>query len=211
MSDVAAIILAAGLSRRMGQSKVLLPWSGTTVLGRVAEGLGQAGLTEILVVTGAQREQVEAEVARLSEQLPLRAVFNPQYERGEMLSSIQVGLAALARSERGTRGREETRDAAALIALGDQPQAQTETVTEILQAFQRSQASLIVPSFGNRRGHPWLVRSGLWDELLALRQPATARDFLERHSAEIDYVAVATPTILQDVDTPADYERDRPP
>jgi molybdenum cofactor cytidylyltransferase len=210
MSDVPGIILAAGLSRRMGQPKVLLPWGDTSVLGAVVETLTQAGLTEILVVTGAQRERVETEVARLAEGLPVRAVFNSQFERGEMLSSIQVGLTALAISGRAPLSRDETTRAAALIALGDQPQIQTETVREILRALAGSRVGLVVPSFNHHRGHPWLISSALWDELLALRPPATARDFLERHRAEIDYVTTVTPTILQDMDSPADYERDRP-
>jgi len=210
MNDVAAIVLAAGLSRRMGQPKVVLPWGGTTVLGQVLETLARVGLEKILIVTGAARELVETEVARLSGPIQARAIFNPDFERGEMLSSIQAGLSALARSGGVIQAEQDTQPVAALIALGDQPQAQPETLTEILRVFARSRSNLIVPSFGNRRGHPWLVGSSLWGEVLAIRPPATARDFLERHATDISYVAVSTPTILQDVDTRADYERDRP-
>jgi CTP:molybdopterin cytidylyltransferase MocA len=95
--------------------------------------------------------------------------------------------------------------------MGDQPQARLESVRQILEAFGRSRSALILPSYTRRRGHPWLVRSDLWPDLLAMRPPATARDFLDRHSDEIEYVAVDSPTILQDVDTPADYEREKPP
>ena len=211
MNDLCAIVLAAGLSQRMGQPKVLLRWGDTTVLGKVVQTLAQAGLDEILVVTGAAREAVEAEVSRLAAGAPVRAIFNPAYERGEMLSSIQAGVGSLAQMGRAAPSRDEIRPVAAFIALGDQPQARPETVRQILEAFLRSRSALVLPSFKRRRGHPWLVRSDLWPDLLDMRTPATARDFLDRHSDEIEYIAVSSPTVLQDVDTPADYEREKPP
>lgn len=210
MDRMTAIVLAAGLSRRMGKPKVLLPWGDTTVLGKVVETLAKAGLAEILVVTGAAREQVEDEVARLFALLPVRAVFNPAYESGEMLSSIQAGLTAISQRAGGAGGEDENGAEAALIALGDQPQGRPETVRQILQAFARTRRTLIVPSHEKRRGHPWLIRSDLWNNLLVMRPPATARDFLDRHASEIEYVSVSSPTILQDMDTPDDYERERP-
>lgn len=211
MNEVAAIVLAAGLSQRMGQPKLLLPWGETTVLGKVVETLVQAGLTEILAVTGAARGLVEAEVARLAAWAPVRAVFNPAYQSGEMLSSIQAGLTTLSRTGmgRGAEGRPQV--GGVLIALGDQPQARPETVDQIIQAFAHGSSGLIVPSYDNRRGHPWLLRSHLWPDLLDMRSPATARDFLEEHAGEIEYVTVGSPTIFQDVDTPTDYEREKPP
>lgn len=210
MDRITAIVLAAGLSRRMGQPKVLLPWGDTTVLGKVVETLAQAGLGEILVVTGAAREPVEAEVARLLESLPVRAVFNPAYESGEMLSSIQAGLIPISQRGGGAGGESGSRAEAALIVLGDQPQGRPEVVRQILQAFAQDRPALTVPSHGRRRGHPWLIRSDLWPDFLALRPTATARDFLDRHASEIEYIPVSSPTVLHDIDTPADYEREKP-
>jgi molybdenum cofactor cytidylyltransferase len=60
------------------------------------------------------------------------------------------------------------------------------------------------------RGHPWLVDRGYWDEILSLRPPETMRSFLNSKHEIIDYVTVATPTILQDIDTREDYEQYRP-
>jgi molybdenum cofactor cytidylyltransferase len=128
-----------------------------------------------------------------------------------MLSSIHAGVSSLAQTGWAAGARSEIRPVATLIALGDQPQARPESVRQILEAFGRSRSALILPSYERRRGHPWLVRSELWPDLLAMQPPATARDFLYRHSDEIEYVAVDSPTILQDVDTPADYEREKPP
>jgi molybdenum cofactor cytidylyltransferase len=195
----------------MGQPKVLLPWGHTTVLGEVVQTLAQAGLSEILVVTGAAREAVEAEVSRLAAGAPVRAIFNPAYERGEMLSSIQAGVSSFTQAGGAAGPDGEIRPVATFIALGDQPQARPESVRQILEAFGRSRSALILPSYERRRGHPWLVRSDLWPDLLSMRPPATARDFLDHHGDEIEYVTVDSPAILQDVDTPADYEREKPP
>jgi len=59
-----------------------------------------------------------------------------------------------------------------------------------------------------RRGHPWLVQASLWPALLAMQAGQTLRDFLNRHAAQIEYVEVDTPSILKDLDTPEDYERE---
>ncbi|NCT19756.1 nucleotidyltransferase family protein [bacterium] len=191
-----AIILAAGMSRRMGTPKMTLPWGGTTVLGKVAATLAAAHpALEIVVVTGGAREVVSVEVARLAQSLPVREIFNPAHEAGEMLASLQAGLAALPADA-----------AAALIALGDQPQGKASTARELLSAFESRGARLLIPSYHQRRGHPWLVHRDLWPEILAMRAPQTMRNFLNAHAAEIVYIE-AGPTVLQDIDTPEEYEK----
>ncbi|MDQ2692394.1 MAG: nucleotidyltransferase family protein [Chloroflexota bacterium] len=192
---IAALILAAGQSRRMGRPKMLLPWGPLTVIEQVIVVFQNAGVKDILVVTGGAREQVEKAIAPHS----IRTIHNSQYQQGEMLSSLQVGLGALSLEVE-----------AALIGLGDQPQVQEETVQRVHEAYQRTRSGLIVPSYQKRRGHPWLVARPLWKELLSLRSPASPRDFLNRHSADILYVNVDTPSILTDLDTPEDYESSHP-
>jgi molybdenum cofactor cytidylyltransferase len=196
---IAAILLAAGESRRMGQPKMLLPWGETTVLGQVVATFTTAGLAELLVVTGGARPQVEALVAGLAKEFPVRPAFNPDYARGEMLSSIQAGLAALGPGPR-----------AALVGLGDQPQVRVGVVRRICAAFVETGAPLIIPSFENRRGHPWLLARPLWEEFLVLPATTTPRDFLQAHANEISYLGVEDDSILRDVDTPEEYGRQRP-
>lgn len=212
MKNIAAIILAAGLSQRMGKPKMLLPWGETTVLGQVIAVLAQALQAdsradletgkrmnfEMIVVTGGAREAVETEVARLAEKFPLRCIHNPAYASGEMLSSLQCGLAAL--------GPEVE---SALIGLGDQPQLSLDSARKVVAAFESTGARLLVPSHNLRRGHPWLVQRDLWGELLSLKAPETLRDFLNSHAGEIVYVETDQ-TILKDLDTPEDYQRERP-
>jgi molybdenum cofactor cytidylyltransferase len=196
--NISAILLAAGLSSRMGKPKLLLPWGETTVLGQVVTTFASAGVINLVVVTGGAREQVENLVAELAKDFPVRAVYNPEFERGEMLSSIQVGLAAMSPQTR-----------AALIGLGDQPQVREETIRDICKAFVNTQSPLVVPSFQNRRGHPWLAARPLWGSIQALASSTTPRDFLNKYAGQVDYIS-ADQSILQDLDTPADYARHRP-
>jgi len=199
--SLAAIVLAAGMSRRMGQPKMLLPWGQTTVLGQVVSTLASAAagidreaekhrLVEIAIITGGARELVEAEVARLAGNFPVWAIFNEHYAAGEMISSLRVGLAALS-----------PQVAATLIALGDQPQLSLDSARRIVSAWKTSGAGLIIPSFNLRRGHPWLVGRELWAELAAAN---TARDFLHAQAAKIKYVE-CDDSVLKDLDTPEDY------
>ena len=174
---------------------MLLPWGGSTVLGKVVSSLAEAGIEEIIVVTGAERESIEALVADLAHNFPVRSVHNSAYQTGEMLSSLQCGLA-----EPGPQV------AAALIALGDQPQIRPDTVCSVRRDFESGSTRIVVPSYRLRRGHPWLVARSLWAEIRALGPEMTARDFLNRHAFEISYVETGSASILKDLDTPEDYQ-----
>lgn len=204
MSEIAAVILAAGLSRRMGQPKMALPWGDTTVIGQVVRVLAEVGARPLVVVTGGAAELVGAAlVAALGKTgTATRAapttttVFNPDFANGEMLASLQVGIRALPDSVE-----------ACLVALGDQPQIEVGVVKTILETYLQTGGTLWAPSFHMRRGHPWLIQRALWPDLLSMTSPATVRDFLNRHSAAIQYVAVDRDSILQDLDTPEDYDQ----
>ncbi len=187
---IAALILAAGESKRMGKAKMLLPWGMTTILGQVIHVFQEAGVDEILVVTGGDRAKVEP----AAEALGASTVFNPAYASGEMSSSLQVGLRAMAVGVD-----------AVFVALGDQPQIQPQTIERIAQRYAETAAGFIVPSYQMRRGHPWLVARMHWDDILQMQPPQTLRDFLNQNADAISYLMVDTPTILQDIDTPEDY------
>lgn len=187
---ISAIILAAGESRRMGQPKMLMPWGNVTVLEHVVKVFQKAGVEDIVIVLGAERERIERAVS----QYTIRCVHNKDYAVSEMLSSLQCGLKAMMAQAQ-----------AALIGLGDQPQVQEASVRLICEAYQNTRSKLVVPSFQMQRGHPWLVDHALWSELLGMQAPESPRDLLNRHADNIHYVALNTATILADLDTPEDY------
>jgi len=193
---ISAIILAAGKSARMGNPKMLLPWGDTTIIEHVISVFSQAGIKDILVVTGGARKQVETVILECRKKYPVRSVYNENYMMGDMLSSIQCGLRQI------TNPSIE----AAMIGLGDQPQVQERSVRLLCEAFLQTKSPLIVPSFQMRRGHPWLVASPLWNELIKMDSTQTPRDFLNAHAENIYYVGMDTPTILSDLDTPDDYQ-----
>ncbi len=192
---IGAVILAAGQSRRMGKPKLILPWGNRTVIEQVVSTLRQAGIDDILLVTGGSREQVEQALVDYK----VSFAYNEKYETHEMLTSLQAGILA---SDPALN--------ALLVVLGDQPAIRSEVFESIVEKYYQEPTSLIIPSYRMRRGHPWLVDKRLWDELLEMPAEKTLRDFLVAHNQDITYVVVDTPTILSDIDTPDDYESQRP-
>jgi molybdenum cofactor cytidylyltransferase len=197
---ISAIILAAGQSRRMGQPKLLLPWGNVTVIEQVISVFAKAGIEDILVITGGAQQRIQEIILKCSENYPVRSVYNNNYHTREMLSSIQCGLRDLA----------ESAVRAALIGLGDQPQVQEGSVRLVRQAFLQTESLLVVPSYQQRRGHPWLVARPLWDEILEMGPGQTPREFLTTHARDIHYVDTESTSILADLDTPEDYYAARP-
>lgn len=191
---VAAIVLAGGLSNRMGQSKVLLPWDGRPIIRAIADRLKRMHLDDIVVVTGYLAEQVEA---ALTDE-PVRIVHNDNYRDGEMLSSLQAGLRAL--------GPEIS---ACLIVLGDQPRLDNRIVADVFAAYAEGKGTIVAPSYQRQRGHPILVDRRYWPELLDLPRGSAPRDVINAHAETTCYVNVETDSVLRDIDTPADYREER--
>jgi molybdenum cofactor cytidylyltransferase len=189
---VAAVVLAAGRSARMGCSKVLLPWNQGTVIESIVVRLRGAGLSEIVVVTGHEQEAVKAALA----DQPVRFVYNPDYRAREMISSVQVGLRALGE---GT--------SASLLVLGDQPLLRGRVVWQILDAYTRAPGRIVAPSYRGRRGHPVLIDRAFWPELMALGPDQAPRHVLRRRVADVHHIVVDSDWVLRDIDTPEDYER----
>jgi CTP:molybdopterin cytidylyltransferase MocA len=185
----------------MGRPKLTLPWGQTTVIGRVVTVLAEAGVADIVVVTGGARAGVEAALVGL----PARPAYNPQHTADSMMVSLQVGLRALSLAGEGASMSE-----AAFVTLGDQPQIEAAVVRGLIDAHHQTGAALAAPSYQRRRGHPWLLGRSLWSEALAAPATLTLRDFLVAHRDQIHYFAVDTPSVLADLDTPADYTRFRP-
>lgn len=189
---IGAIVLAAGLSRRMGQPKLVLPWGNTTIIGQVVDVLLRSDVKPVVVVTGGAHEKV----AEALNGITVKLVFNERYQEDQMTFSLQAGIQALSGKSK-----------AVLVVLGDQPQIKEHIVRAVMDEYRISEAPLIVPSYQMRRGHPWLVERSLWPELLAIRPPQTLRDFLSNRASQIHYLNVNTITVLQDLDTPEDYQQ----
>ncbi len=197
-SHVMGIVLAAGLSTRMGQPKVLMEWrNGETILDHVLSQIkGRGGVFWSWVITGATDQAVRDVV--YSKSTRAHAKYNPDYATGEMLSSLKVGLRAMPENI-----------GAALIVLGDQPSIKHDVVQKVLQKYAETLAPIVAPSYQMKRGHPILIDRSLWGEILALPDDGAARDVINAHANEIAYVNVDDDSILRDVDTPEAYQDER--
>ncbi|WP_457065247.1 nucleotidyltransferase family protein [Hymenobacter sp. UYAg731] len=185
---VALLLLAAGASTRMGRPKQLLPYHGRTLLRHAAETAVASGCAPIVLVTGALHKELLAEVAGL----PVQAIHNPEWETG-MASSIRAGLVALA----------ETRSAAVLIMLTDQPLVTPELLRELIDRQQQMQAPIAAASYGDTLGVPAVFAQSILPELLQLQGQQGAGRLIASLGTAVGRVPF--PAGLLDVDTPEDY------
>jgi molybdenum cofactor cytidylyltransferase len=185
---IAAIVLAAGLSRRMGRAKLLLDLGGQPVLRRSVEPL-VAVVGDIVVVTGAEDGALRAAL----DGLPVRFTVNPHPEAGQG-ASIACGARALDPSTR-----------AAFVVLGDQPWLPAGVLSMLLAVHDRSAKAIAAPVYRGVRGNPVLFDRSVFPELAALGGDAGARAILDAQPDRVARVAVDA-QMPADLDTPEDYE-----
>ena len=185
---LAAIVLAAGMSSRMGANKLLLRVGDRRVIEHILHSLKPI---ETLVVTGHRPEDIRG----IAESLGAETVHNPSYEEG-MFTSFQAGLRAL-----------DPEVEAVFMALSDTFGFTTELLERMADTMKGDPGALIVsPVYQGRRGHPVLFRGPLFQEFLDLRAGETMRDVVDRHSDRHRHVE-SDIWCRMDLDTPEDYER----
>jgi molybdenum cofactor cytidylyltransferase len=194
--SIAAIILAAGRSRRMGTQKLLLPWKAQTVVGHIVDQVLASGLKPVLVVIGGDSAADTTTIAQVLAGRPITLVDNPNRDT-EMLSSVRCGLKAL-----------PSDCEAVLVALGDQPAIRTELIQLLIQAYRTTGRGIVMPTFGGKRGHPTIFSAHYFDEILSHYDGIGLRGLLETHPEGIHEVIVTDPSVLADMDRPEDYQRD---
>jgi molybdenum cofactor cytidylyltransferase len=187
---VAGIILAAGMSTRMGALKQLLPLGGRAAIEWSAEVVGRR-LDQTVVVLGHRAEEIAPVLAAY----PVRWVVNADYQTG-MLSSVQCGVRAVDKA------------ADYLICLGDQPRLSGAVVEQVLQARNQVSEGIIIPTASDRRGHPVLIRNAYRAEILGLPLDVGLNAVTRGHPEDTCELSVAEAAILIDMDTPVDYQRE---
>jgi molybdenum cofactor cytidylyltransferase len=189
---ICAVVLAAGLSSRMGDQKLLLPFGGKTVIAHIVDQLLASTVGEVHVVVGHQAERISAELSGRA----VSIVNNPNYKSG-MLSSVRCGLQSLPKKCR-----------AVLVVLGDQPSVTTELIDQMVQSFATTEKSILVPLYKGKRGHPILFSALYRDEILTQYADVGLRGLLHGHCDDIYELAVSTASVLCDMDYPEDYRRE---
>ena len=186
------VVLAAGASTRMGRPKLLLPVNGRPMVAGVVEALRGGGVREIVLVTAPDDEALQS----WARQNGVTVAINPNPDRG-MLSTIQEGIAALGGSE----------GEILLVSPADLPNLQSETVSNLLRKMIETGAPLAVPTFHGKRGHPLAIASRLIPEIDTLDPNVGLKQLRDRHEAELLEIEVEDAGVVQDVDTPEDYEQ----
>jgi molybdenum cofactor cytidylyltransferase len=187
---IAGVVLAAGLSTRMGRNKMLLEAGGQTLVRRAATTALSAGLDPVFVVVGHESERVRAALAELS----CTAVLNPEYASG-MNTSLRAGIAALPEDV-----------SAAVVVLGDMPLVNASMLRALVDAFRRKPVPLVISMFGEVVAPPILYARSVFGELRDLTADACGKRVVKHHRAEAVELSWP-PEMLTDLDVPADVER----
>ncbi len=190
MDFVAAILLAAGQSRRMGAFKPLLPFGEHSVIETCINNLRAASVDEIVVVAGHRAEEVRAHLKEANVQFAL----NPDPD-SEMSTSIARGVEQI-----------NAHANAVLIALVDHPAVSGDTIRQVIDEWKNG-ARLVQPEYDGHGGHPVLIDLSYRDELFTLDAQKGLRGFFAAHRAEVHRLSVDSPYIARDMDTWEDYAR----
>jgi len=194
MGGIHGVVLAGGISSRMGFPKALLPFGKSFFLHRIYESLVAAETVPVHIVINAGLHSCLKSQAK---QFPHGDfVLNKEPARGQ-IHSLQLGLEATKKA-----GAE-----AAVVALVDQPAIAVDTITSLCEAHRSEPGNIYVARFEGQPGHPVLIPAALFDAFLSAAEGKTARDVMAEHAAAVRYVDTADPQVTADVDSPEDLAR----
>ena len=195
-SQITAVIPAAGLSRRMGQPKLLMPVGSKTVIERLLAVLTDAGVEDVVVVCRREDSELHATVKKWG-----ATVIQPDTDPPDMRTSVAHALDWF----RSTIKPEES-DGWMLIPA-DHPVLTTTTVSQLIQAWKESSADIAVPVHDGRRGHPTIFGWPAAQQVASIPSNQGLNQLLRNTSNTVLEVSVDDPAVLFDLDTPEDYER----
>lgn len=188
---ISGLILGAGASQRFGEPKQLLPFAGATLLGWVVSQAQQAsGLDELVVVLGRSADEIRERVAFGNAQV----VENQVFTEG-CASSYRAGIAAL-----------DSRSAAIMIILGDQPGITPEIIDRVAAEWRQTEAPIALCSYQGRKGHPMIFARSFYEQLVGLHGDKAAWKLADANASLVHEVQLALP-FPEDINTRADFER----
>jgi molybdenum cofactor cytidylyltransferase len=187
---ISAILLAAGQSKRMGELKQLMPFGQSTIVEQAVDNLLGSAVDEVIVVVGYKAEDVMNAIAAK----PIKLVINPNYEQG-MSTSIMAGLKSVHSRVQGV-----------MLALGDQPLVNSQTINRLIEEFYNHDKGIAVPTYQGRRGHPIIFAIKYKKQLLKLRGDVGGRKVIKDYPDDVLEVAVDSESVIADFDTTDDYQ-----
>jgi molybdenum cofactor cytidylyltransferase len=190
---IAAVVLAAGESRRMGRSKPLLQLGDRrTFIEAIVTALKRTSVGKIVVVVGANAEEITRAVSYLG----VTTVANPDFKLGQ-LSSLWAAIRAL----------EGEPIEGLLVHLADHPFLSPTVVDKMIAALRESGKLVVIPRYRGKRGHPVLLARDLFQEILAAPLDEGAKAVVRAHAQDTLEIDVEEEGVTIDIDTPEDYRR----
>jgi molybdenum cofactor cytidylyltransferase len=186
---LSAILLAAGKSKRMGELKQLMPLGEGTIIEQAIDNLLASAVDEVIVVLGHKAGEIKRAIAAR----PVKITVNPDYEEG-MSTSIIAGLRLV-----------DPKAQAVMLALGDQPLVESQTINRLIDEFRKSDKGIALPTYKGKRGNPVIFAIKYKPELLKLKGDIGGRDIVKRHPQDVLEVAVSSEGVITDIDTEEDY------
>lgn len=195
---IAGVLPAAGLSRRMGRPKLILPVGGISLIARVLTALREGGVSVVVVVTPPRDTPGALPLIREAEGQGA-IVIVPDHQPADMRASVEIAIAELEKSR--------TTPSILLLAPADSPGMTAATVGRVVDRARAEPDRIILPSFGGKRGHPVALP---WNVARAVRDlPAGVgvNALIALHADGVVELAIDDPGVIADLDTPEDYRR----
>ena len=186
---ISAIVLAAGMSSRMGSPKQLLKLEDRTLIRIVTENVLASSVDEVLVVTGYLEHKVNDAI----KDLPVKTVINPRYEQGQG-TSLAVGVRSL-----------NINTSAFLVFMVDQPFITASLINTVIGEFKKRRSLVLRPVYNGQPGHPVIFNYDLSDQLKQLEGDEGARQILKKLGNKVDCIPVQDEAAIFDIDTPEIY------
>jgi molybdenum cofactor cytidylyltransferase len=187
---ILAIVLAAGISSRMGRPKMLLPYNGHTIIEETVDQVLEAGYDDTVVVVGPEREEIQELLAAR----PVRIAYNLNYRAG-MAGSIKAGVSFIDASAQ-----------AFALVLGDQPQITAKTHQLVLANYRKHKKGICAPVLDGQIGHPVIFSMDYKTRMYSLQGDKGARHLVEANRADLAELPLKAPEILKSINTQKDYD-----
>jgi molybdenum cofactor cytidylyltransferase len=190
---LSAIVLAAGMSTRMGQNKLLLDFKDKPLIAHAVDTLLASEIDEVVVVLGNEADKVQEKLRGR----PVRLVENPDFRDG-LSTSVQAGVNAVSRQADGI-----------MVYLADLPLLEPADVNRILRAFAHAKAvrkSIVIPFFDGQRGNPVLLDSSYREEILGVVGDIGCKGVIKRYPDQVFVVEMESDHVIRDMDTMEEYE-----
>ena len=197
MAKIGAIILAAGMSRRMGSPKLLLPLNGQPIIHHPISLAMQQELHPIVVVAGQYIEEISKGMKDAKE---ITFLYNPDYQEG-ISSSLKLGIKTIANDVD-----------AAIIFLGDQPFVRESVIRSIVAEYEKDRENskwIVRPRYAGQPGHPILFDRKLFGDFATINGDVGGRTIIKSHKDRLKFIDFSEQLWGMDIDTPEDYEKVR--